>query len=490
MKKFKIWLMILSFCALLSAVFPFVKEGLLVSGKQEKQSMSTELDELLQSNPAIDGGLLGLSVRSAASGELLYDHMGNIRLRPASNMKLLTAATALSVLGEDYTFTTKVLTDGKIEENKLEGNLYLKGGGDPTLLVSDFREFAKKLRQAGVKTIHGNVVGDDTWYDSVRYSQDMIWSDEDTYYGAQISALTASPNKDYDAGTVIIKVNPGNKSGEKGVIKVSPNTNYINVENNTKTVDGEGIENLSFNRKHGTNTIVLDGTIPLDSETVKEWMPVWEPTGYALDLFTRALDKQGITWTGRTVQSLTPNDTKELISHSSMPLKELLIPLMKLSNNGIAETLLKEMAKVKTGEGSFDKGLAILEEQLIEYGVDPETLLIRDGSGISHINLLPANELSRLLYAIQNEKWFPSFLKALPVASRKDRMVGGTLRYRMDGLPVQAKTGSLTSVSALSGYVKASNDQNIVFSILINNVLDEEKAKQLEDAIVKILAKT
>jgi D-alanyl-D-alanine carboxypeptidase/D-alanyl-D-alanine-endopeptidase (penicillin-binding protein 4) len=439
----------------------------------------------------LEGALAGVSIRSAKTGKMIYEHDGDLRLKPASNLKLLTAAAALSVLGENYTFSTSLLTDGQVVGNMIFGNLFLKGKGDPTLLKEDFDHFAEELLQMGISSIHGDLIGDDSWYDNVRLSVDLPWSDEQTYYGAQISALTASPNKDYDAGSVMVEVLPGKKRGQQAQISITPKTNYMKIVNKTNTVPSDGSKNIDIFREHGTNIIIIKGTIPVKSTKVKEWIAVSDPTNYALVLFKQSLEENGIAINGKVRRGLVPTNANFLKSHQSMPLSELLIPFMKLSNNVHAETLIKEMGKVKKGEGSWEKGLEVLESKLIEFGVNTETLLIRDGSGISHLNLIPANELTKLLFTIQTEPWYNTFLHSLPIAGEKEKLVGGTLRHRMNQPlmrgKVKAKTGTLTSVSTLSGYVETINGEELIFSVLLNNLIDEEKGKELEDRIVEIL---
>lgn len=461
-----------------------------VSALTQDRNLTKQLDNFITNEPLLDQAIAGISVRSAKTGGVIYDHFGDVRLRPASNLKLLTAIAALSVLGKDYTFNTEVFADGKLTETSLKGNLYLKGKGDPTLLPSDFDTIAKKLQKQGISMIEGNIVGDDQWYDDVRHSQDLIWSDEQAYYGAQISALTAAPNDDYDAGTVIIQVSPASKVGEAATITVSPSTNYVTITNNTKTVKGDP-EDMTITRQHGTNNITVEGDIPMDANQVKEWISVWEPTNYALELFCQSLAQHGISWTGEVQVGKTTAKAKQLLSHSSIPLEELLHPFMKLSNNGHGETLMKEMGKAIRNQGSWEHGIDVLLEELETYDINTNSLVIRDGSGISHINLIPANVITKLLYSIQGEEWFPELEASLPVAGQRQRMVGGTLRYRMDGISnqatIRAKTGTIATVSALSGFVETTSGDTLIFSILLNNLLDSSDGKSIEDGIVSIL---
>ncbi len=231
----------------------------------------------------------------------------------------------------------------------------------------------------------------------------------------------------------------------------------------------------------------------MEAPLEKEWISVWNPSTFAADLFLQSLQKNGISVEGRIKEGTTPELSSLITSHSSIPLSELLIPFMKLSNNTIAETLLKEMGKVETGEGSFEKGLEVMKKELVHFGLNPDNMLLRDASGISPVDLLTANDLSMLLFTVQKQPWFSTYLHSLPVSGNKERMVGGSLRNRLQSEntkgKVQAKTGTLSSVSTLSGYVQTKTGHQYIFSILFNHLLDEEKGKVIEDKIVELLAK-
>lgn len=486
------------------AIIPLVNqdEPLFIQASDERTEMAFSEDmsiaekmEVILANERLDGGITGVTVRHAATGEILFAENGDIRLHPASNMKLLTAAAALETLGADYRFRTEVLTDGRQRGEVLLGNLYLKGKGDPTLLKADLDQFAKDLKAQGIRNIKGRLIADDTWYDDVRLSQDLNWSDEPFYTGAQVSALTLSPNEDYDAGTVIVEVTPAKKAEGKALVNVSPETDYVKIVNRTKMVPAGETKKISIEREHGSNRIIVEGDMPVGGTLSRSWASVWEPAGYALSVFRKALEEQGIKFVGRSEEAFesAPEHAQVLVSKDSMPLSELLIPFMKLSNNGHGEVLTKEMGKVVHSEGSWDKGLEVIEDVVMELGVNQDTILLRDGSGMSHKNLIPSNDLTQLLFEAQNKDWFPAFQQSLPVAGVTERLVGGTLRNRMTTEPakgnVTAKTGSITGVSTLSGYVTSLDGEELIFSILINNYLGSSgNIQAIENEIATMLA--
>ena len=488
--KFKRYIVFMLIAVL--AFLPFLIEDNQpkVIATDEYAQLGNSINKILQ-DERLDGATTGVSIRKATTGEIVYDHFGETRLHPASNMKLLTAAAALETLGEDYRFTTEVLTDGQLKGGVLQGDVYLKGKGDPTLLKQDFDTLAKNLASKGIKKINGNLIGDDTWYDDVRLSSDINWSDESYYYAAQVSALTASPNADFDAGSVIVEAHANASVGEPATIKVLPKTDVVKIINRSETV-ASGTKNITIEREHGTNNVVIEGTVPVGGTVTREWTAVWEPSYYALDLFRKSLQEQGIKFGGEPQVTLakTPSEAQLLTSKESMTLKELSIPFMKLSNNAHAEVLAKEMGKVIYGEGSWEKGLQVIKENSSKLGLNMERIMIRDASGMSHINLIPSNEVTNLLVSVQKEPWYQTFLTSLPVAGVGERFVGGTLRNRMKTEPtagnVKAKTGTLTAVSALSGYATTKDGELLVFSVLINN--DLAAVTPIEDQIATAIA--
>ncbi|MER2090187.1 MAG: D-alanyl-D-alanine carboxypeptidase/D-alanyl-D-alanine-endopeptidase [Sporosarcina sp.] len=464
----------------------FEPDTLLLEGNE-----MPEIDEILK-DPRLQGATTGVSIRKAESGEIIYSHFGDTRVHPASVMKMLTGVAALETLGEEYRFKTELYMDGKLKDGVLHGNLYLKGKGDPTLTKNELKAFASELKTKGIRSIRGNLYGDDTWYDSVRLSQDLNWSDESYYTGSQISALTLSPNEDYDAGTTIVEVNPAAKPGQAGKVGMVPTNSYMTIINKTETVAKKGKKSITVERQHGSNTLVVSGTIPVNATKTRTWASVWEPTTYTADVFKQTIEQQGITFleSSKVERKKVSKGATLLASNRSMPLKELFIPFMKFSNNGHAEVLVKEMGRAVVGEGSWDKGLAVMEGALADMGVDTRNMLLRDGSGMSHKNLVTANEVSKLLYTAQSKGWHPVFLDSLPLAGNKERFIGGTLRHRMKGTAaagnVQAKTGALNGVTALSGYVKTADGETLIFSIMVNNYLSDTTTEILDKIAVTL----
>ena len=317
-------------------------------------SSTATLDQLL-ADPALNGATVSLMVRDARSGDTLYQHNPRTRLVPASNLKLLTTAAAMEVLGPHYRFSTQLRSNGVRQGERLTGNLYLRGLGDPTTQLADYQALAAQLASQGVRQVQGDLVFDDTWFDAERLGVDWAQDDESTYYGAQISALTVSPDTDFDAGTLIVTAKAPVITGQPVNVGVSPATDYVQLSN--RAVSGPG-DTYGITRRHGTNLLQLTGALAPGTQS-RQWVSVWEPTQLVANLFEQALAQQGIKVLGRRViGGATPVTATILAEHQSAPLQALITPLLKLSNNNMSEVLLKAMGRKTANAGTAQAGVA------------------------------------------------------------------------------------------------------------------------------------
>ncbi|UBU11940.1 D-alanyl-D-alanine carboxypeptidase/D-alanyl-D-alanine endopeptidase [Nonomuraea gerenzanensis] len=422
----------------------------------------------------------GVVVKSAQTGEELYATDAGKLLTPASNTKLFTSAAAAQTLGLDYRFPTTVLSTGRKAGSVLAGDLVLRGTGDPTMLAEDYDALAAEVAAAGIKAVTGKLVADDTWFDSQRLGNDWSWDDETAYYAAPISALTASPDRDYDAGSVIVSVAA---DGDRVKVSTTPETDYLKIVNRA-TVGAE--TDVLIERQHGTRTVVITGTV---ADPYQEWVAVDDPTAYVSSLFRKSLARHGVKVLGPTTTGAAPSGAKELARHESMTLGELLVPFMKLSNNIHAEILTKAMGRKVANQGSWSAGLKVSTDFAKANGV--QVINMRDGSGLSRRDGFSPGSIVQLLSAVRAKPWFSTWYESLPIAGNADRFTGGTLRSRMRGTPaennVHAKTGSLTGVTSLSGYVTSADGEPLIFSIMLNQYLSASP-KDIEDKIAVRLA--
>jgi D-alanyl-D-alanine carboxypeptidase/D-alanyl-D-alanine-endopeptidase (penicillin-binding protein 4) len=264
----------------------------------------------------------------------------------------------------------------------------------------------------------------------------------------------------------------------------------VTLVNRSVTGAAGSATTISIERQHGTNEIVVTGSIPAGSAPYQDYATVWEPTGFAAAVFRDALSRHGVRVLGRTTTGATPRAARPVAQHESMTLAHLLVPFLKLSNNGHAEALTKAMGRAVFGEGSWDAGIRATAQSLGRLGVDNNVIRRVDGSGLSRQDLVSPTQITNLYRNAAARPWFAAWYDALPVAGAPDRLTGGTLRFRMRNTPaannLRGKTGSLTGVSTLSGYVTDARGDRLIFSIMLNNQLSY--VKDLEDAIGVTLA--
>jgi D-alanyl-D-alanine carboxypeptidase/D-alanyl-D-alanine-endopeptidase (penicillin-binding protein 4) len=451
-------------------------------------ALAARIDTLL-ADPRFEGTSVAVVVREAETGDVVYARDPDRRLLPASNAKLFTSSAAIDTLGAGFRMVTDVLAAGRVRGGKLRGDLVLRGGGDPTMLAEDYAELAEQVADAGITRVDGRLVADDSYFDDVRLGDSWAWDDEPYYYSAQISALTVAPDTDYDAGTVIISAGPS-RLGRAPTVSITPRTSVVQIVNTATTGPAGSADTLSIEREHGSSVVHVTGNVPVDGSSTVEWSTVEDPTAYAADVFRRALAAEDVRVHGATRQAPAPAGATVLAPHASMPLGQMLVPFMKLSNNMHAEALVKTMGAETSGDGSWDAGLAVVDRFAATQGVDDQDLSLADGSGLSRKDLVTGDAITDLLLGVRDEAWFRTWYASLPVAGVPERMVGGTLRSRMRNTAaagnVRGKTGSLTGVTALSGYVTDGDGRELVFSMVSNNYLSSPRS--VEDALAVTLA--
>jgi D-alanyl-D-alanine carboxypeptidase/D-alanyl-D-alanine-endopeptidase (penicillin-binding protein 4) len=434
----------------------------------------------------------GAIVLDAADGGELYKRYAWRATTPASNTKIVTAVTAMHTLGPQYRFKTEVIRRGTVSADTLQGNLYLKGYGDPTLRQSDLRFLAQRVRAAGIRAVTGRLAVDASFFDSVRYNPTWRTSYADDYYAAEVSGLTLAPNADYDAGTVLVNYAAGSRTGKPAKISFTPAAarSYLRVANRATTSARGTARTASAARAYGSGTITVRGKVPRGRSG--QWLiTVPRPELYAAAVFRAELVRAGVTVRGATsARSTTASGRTVIARDTSMTLSSLLVPFLKLSNNTHAEALTKAMGARTGRPGSWADGLAYTRAYMRRLGAPMTEVRLADGSGLTRANKLPARGLARVLYRVQREPWFPAFSAALPVAGNTSRMVGGTLRYRMNGTRAannaRAKTGTLTGVTSLSGYVRGRDGRRYVFAMLSEH--SGRSPRPVENELVVTLA--
>jgi D-alanyl-D-alanine carboxypeptidase/D-alanyl-D-alanine-endopeptidase (penicillin-binding protein 4) len=415
-------------------------------------------------------------VRSAQTGEALYALNARRLLMPASNMKLVTLAAAAERLGWDYTYETTVRAAGSIEDGVLQGDLVVVGSGDPSIGTADgmagrlFAGWAERLRSAGIRVVDGRVVGNDNRFDDERLGFGWSWDDLADDYAAGVSALQFNEN------AVRVTIAPGLAAGEPASYAVAPTGSGLTIENDVTTAAADATASITASRLPGSMRLRLRGAIPLGAAPMSRAVSVDNPTLFFVTALRDALIAHGIDVRGPAVDGdvaqpvgSCPADAQAtLISYRSPPLSVLAARLMKSSQNLYAETFLKTMG-AEAGTPTAPGGRAVEQNVLAAWRVPDGELIVRDGSGLSRYDYVTAETLVDILMHIdRDERLRGPFEGALPVAGRD-----GTLAARMKGTAAEgnarAKTGAMSNVRALSGYVTAADGQPLIFSILANN---------------------
>lgn len=443
-----------------------------------QSEVARTIDSLLDA-PALRHGVSGVLVESMRDGRTVYARNADKAFVPGSNMKLLTTAAALDMLGPSFRYKTTLRVSGKHIGHALRGDVYIEGGGDPTLRTQDLESFARGLRKLGIRRIEGGVVGDESRFGKAERGFAWAWDDEQWYYAAPAGALNLNRN------AVEVFVRPGRKAGQPAVVWFNPPSAYLKVENNTVTTAPGGKASVTVNRQHRRNVVVVSGNVPIGyfNPTPEERVSVDDPALYAATALTEALLRAGVSVYEPPRVSVTPASARAVFAHQSPPLSEILALVNKPSDNLIAQVLFRSLAAQAHGPCTDAESVNIELAYLKRIGGDAGAVVIADGAGLSRRDFIsPANIVDVLRHAYAGLS-FGAFFDSLPIAGRD-----GTLSRRMKGTVaegnVRGKTGYLSNVSALSGYLTTASGETLAFSILMNNHLcGNTEAKAVQDAI-------
>ncbi|HEX8829623.1 MAG TPA: D-alanyl-D-alanine carboxypeptidase/D-alanyl-D-alanine-endopeptidase, partial [Longimicrobium sp.] len=436
--------------------------------------LAAQLDAIF-ADTMFAGANWGVEIRSAQTGRVLYQRNEGKMFVPASNMKLVTGSVALETLGPGFVYRTPVVATGPVSNGVLRGDLVVIGSGDPTIAAdfhggdarAVFRAWADSLRAHGVRRISGRIIGNDDVFDDVPYGRGWAWDDMADYYSAEIGGL------EYNLGVVGITAAAGSSSSAPARITLDPDTRYVRVTSTARTVPG-AVEQIEVTRADTGNTFIVAGQIPADTAVARNDMSVRNNTAYFVTVLRETLLASGIRVDGAAVDQdeLAPagrpvtRDT--LFVQTSPPLREILPGFLKPSQNQVGELLLKTMGRTLRGQGTAQAGIAVVDSVTRGWGLPPRKLAQADGSGLSRYNLVAPQFLIGLLEHMRGSPNYQTFYAALPIAG-----VDGTLRSRMKGTPlegnVHAKTGTVSNVRSLSGYMTTAAGEPILFSIIVNH---------------------
>lgn len=393
---------------------------------------------------------------------------------PASNQKLYTLGAVLDRLGSSYKYTTNLYGDGNLIDSTWSGTFVFKGTGDPS--ISDFlyegnayhvfRSFAEQLKEKGIYNLSGSLIADVSYFDEDTYPKGWSWDDLSFYYGVEISPLSFNNN------AVDLVVFADGQVGERPSITWFPeNTSFVNMINHQEITPADSKYDEYYRRYMGSNRIVLASKVPR-GYVEKESLSVFNSAMFFIQSFRTFLNSNGFEAPGSyMIQSPSPgiDGMRVLAKHDSKPLSELVIWANKESDNFYTEMLLKTLAAETRGiPGTFENGIEEVRVFLAGQNVDTNLVKMNDGSGLASGNFTTTGNISRFLHSMKRHKESDTFYESMPVAG-----IDGSIAHRFKGTPLynnlRAKTGYVSGVRTLSGYLVAKSGKEITFSIATNH---------------------
>lgn len=489
-------------------LFAFLAPRLLSAQDSQRPhaQLARNIDRIL-ADDRLANAFFGIHILDLNSGDLLYSINSEKNFIPASNQKLFTTAAALDLLGPDFRYQTYLYAEGPVRNGTLEGNLIVRGSGDPVIggrfnngkRTETFTAWADSLKAAGITNITGSIIGDDDVFDDTPLGYGWSWDDEPYWYAAEISGLSFNDNN------VDFKIEAQNVGGPARIVWEPFNTDYVEVVNSTITISPDSSLKEGYARERGTNTIRIYSRVPRGRIDI-ESLSVNNPTLYFTHVLRETLIRSGISVTGNPIDvddlPIKPNydsgSLRRIAVHVSPPLAEIVEVINKESQNLYAEQVLKTIAANRPlpdpdlQPGSSEMGVEIIRNVLARVGVDTSRIQMVDGSGLSRQNLVNPESIVKLLQYMwqhRNTDVSAAFYSSLPIGGRD-----GSLQYRFTSGPargnVRAKTGTVSNVSALSGYLTTDDGTPVAFSIICNHyTIKTRSVRDVQDSIVNLLTR-
>lgn len=454
------------------------------------------------SDPSLREAVVSISARKG-DGSILVDINAEDMLVPASNMKLITTGVAMHAFGSGHCFTTSIGYDGEIKDGILEGDIYIIGGGDPTVgskdsiavaLESTFNSWEECIRNAGIRRINGRIIGDGRYFDGMAEHPSWMWEDIGTYYGAGATGLMFYENRQS------FMVSAGSTTGAPVDIRPSyPETPWMEFRYACETGKAGTGDQLYMYASDLAPVAEIRGTFAVDRAAKRLDCSNKFPEYTCASYFADHLRKRGIPCSGgpsdfRLCSGTTPEDSLTIIGNTKSPsLGRIIFETNHASNNLYAESLLRHLGKSFTDSACYDSSYVAINNILKGMNLDLKGFEIADGSGLSRQNYISSDFLCRFLEAMMSSPCFEEYVYTLPSPGSH-----GTLSVNMSKSPaevkerIKVKSGSMGGVRCYSGYViptEGCKDDTIIFSIMVNNCTAPSwKVRQLMDKIMAAFA--
>jgi D-alanyl-D-alanine carboxypeptidase/D-alanyl-D-alanine-endopeptidase (penicillin-binding protein 4) len=399
------------------------------------------------------------------SGRLLVSQNPDVPRSPASTVKVVTTFVALDLLGPSYIWHTRAAVRGALNQGALDGDLILEGGGDPYMTLERWWSFAGALRAKGLKTIHGDIVVDDTAFA-------LPAADPGDFDGRPNRSYNVVPNAlMVNFQSIEFRVVPDAAARHVNII-ASPSPGNLAIENRVRFVGGRcGAAAARVDFKVASarwDQVIFSGALSPKCAERSFTRVLLQPNTYAYGTFVELWKELGGEFTGKLRVEAAPADAQTLLSFDSLSLGEIVRLTNKFSSNLMARHLLLTMgAERSDGPATLEKGAAAMADWGRQHGLDLQDMDIDNGSGLSRRTRISVLQMAKLLSVAYHSRYAPEFLASLPLAG-----IDGTLRSRMRATPagaVRLKTGHIDGVSGVAGYVTAASGKTYVLVSLINH---------------------